>query len=260
MQLFPALPEVVQGTFRPASFGRLERRGGGPCERGIFIVDHTTNYQLSQWETTDRILMSDFNTDNSKIDAALKAQSDAIAGKAAQSTVNNLTQTVAGKAEASALTAEISARKEAVAELEAGTGLHLLESKTLAAQEEAYYWNISLEGIDWSAWKCVHIFLDPVCASTSDRYTITLNGNGNLSLGQQLGNLSATGTFRFCPHLLLFPFYNGRQQITGISLGVDSPSVWTYGQPFDGPDIVLEFRDTEVRFLQGSTCKIYGEK
>ena len=37
-------------------------------------MNHTTNYQLSQWESTDRILMSDFNSDNSKIDAALKAR------------------------------------------------------------------------------------------------------------------------------------------------------------------------------------------
>ena len=70
MQLFPALPEVVQGTFRPAPFGRLERRGGGPAKGG-FILNQTTNYQLSQWEATDRILMSDFNADNAKIDAAL---------------------------------------------------------------------------------------------------------------------------------------------------------------------------------------------
>ena len=34
-------------------------------------MNQTTNYQLSQWESTDRILMSDFNSDNSKIDAAL---------------------------------------------------------------------------------------------------------------------------------------------------------------------------------------------
>ena len=41
-------------------------------------MDHTTNYQLSQWETTDRILMTDFNSDNAKIDAALKASADAV--------------------------------------------------------------------------------------------------------------------------------------------------------------------------------------
>ena len=34
----------------------------------------TTNYQLNQWEKTDRILMDDFNADNQKIDAALAAR------------------------------------------------------------------------------------------------------------------------------------------------------------------------------------------
>ena len=33
----------------------------------------TTNYQLNQWEKTDHIMMDDFNADNQKIDAALKA-------------------------------------------------------------------------------------------------------------------------------------------------------------------------------------------
>ena len=41
----------------------------------------TANYQLSQWESTDRILMADFNTDNQKIDAALKGQAAAIASE-----------------------------------------------------------------------------------------------------------------------------------------------------------------------------------
>ena len=49
--------------------------------------------------------MSDFNSDNAKLDAALKAHSDAIAGKAAQSTVSALTQTVNAKANQSDLTA-----------------------------------------------------------------------------------------------------------------------------------------------------------
>ena len=33
----------------------------------------TTNYQLNQWEKTDRIMMEDFNADNEKIEAALTA-------------------------------------------------------------------------------------------------------------------------------------------------------------------------------------------
>ena len=39
-------------------------------------MNQTANYGLSQWEATDRILMEDFNSDNSKIDAALKENAD----------------------------------------------------------------------------------------------------------------------------------------------------------------------------------------
>ena len=43
----------------------------------------TTNYQLNQWAKSDRVMMDDFNADNAKIDAALKANADAIAAAAA---------------------------------------------------------------------------------------------------------------------------------------------------------------------------------
>ena len=38
----------------------------------------TPNYQLNQWAKSDRVMMDDFNADNAKIDAALKANADAI--------------------------------------------------------------------------------------------------------------------------------------------------------------------------------------
>ena len=41
-------------------------------------MDHTQNYQLSRWEKDDRIMMEDFNADNEAIDAALKANADAV--------------------------------------------------------------------------------------------------------------------------------------------------------------------------------------
>ncbi len=43
----------------------------------------TPNFGLSQWVKQDKVLMEDFNTDNAKIDAALKAGSDARAALAA---------------------------------------------------------------------------------------------------------------------------------------------------------------------------------
>nr|WP_326127447.1 hypothetical protein [uncultured Oscillibacter sp.] len=40
-------------------------------------MNQTTNYQLSQWDREDRILRENFNADNAKIDAALKAEAEA---------------------------------------------------------------------------------------------------------------------------------------------------------------------------------------
>ena len=55
-------------------------------------MNQTANYQLCQWDPTDRILMEDFNSDNSKIDAALAGLE---AGKAAQSSLAALQSSVA---------------------------------------------------------------------------------------------------------------------------------------------------------------------
>ncbi len=46
----------------------------------------TTNYQLNQWAKSDLVMMDDFNADNAKIDAALKANADAITAAAAAQT------------------------------------------------------------------------------------------------------------------------------------------------------------------------------
>ena len=46
----------------------------------------TPNYQLNQWERSDKVQMEDFNADNAKIDAGLKAEANArAAGDAALS-------------------------------------------------------------------------------------------------------------------------------------------------------------------------------
>ena len=65
-------------------------------------MQHTQNYQLSRWAKDDRIMMEDFNADNEKIDAALKANADAVGAL----------QT--GKADAAATAAAISAVEQSV--------------------------------------------------------------------------------------------------------------------------------------------------
>ena len=39
-------------------------------------MNKTANFQLTQWEKTDRIMMEDFNRDNAAIDPALKGNAD----------------------------------------------------------------------------------------------------------------------------------------------------------------------------------------
>ena len=67
--------------------------------------NYTSNYQLCQWEGTDKVLRTDFNSDNAKIDAALKANADAVSAEA--------------EARAAAVSSEASARAAADAALTA---------------------------------------------------------------------------------------------------------------------------------------------
>lgn len=63
----------------------------------------TANYKLSQWSKDDRVLMDDFNADNAKIDAAIKAVDSRVDGlassKANQSSLYTISQTLSKKAE-----------------------------------------------------------------------------------------------------------------------------------------------------------------
>ena len=43
----------------------------------------TANYQLNQWEAEDKVLRTEFNADNAKLDAALAAHDGALAAHAA---------------------------------------------------------------------------------------------------------------------------------------------------------------------------------
>ncbi|MGI5934177.1 MAG: hypothetical protein ACOX7A_05165 [Lawsonibacter sp.] len=58
--------------------------------------NHTTNYQLCQWQADDQVKRTDFNEDNAKIDNALKGLSDGLAAEVAerQSVINTLNTAV----------------------------------------------------------------------------------------------------------------------------------------------------------------------
>ena len=161
-------------------------------------TNHTENYALSQWERSDRILMEDFNADNAKIDAALKAGADARTTLAGQ---------VAKKAEKSALDAEVSARKSAVTSLTDQNKLHTIVSHTQSGSTTQI--KLDPSGISWSSWRRVYLFITPKGSGTSragfndmvNVFDLTNNGGG------------------LC--LVLMPMYTSSLKVTGLLTGAD---------------------------------------
>ena len=64
-------------------------------------MENTSNYGLKRWDSEDRILMEEFNSDNEKIDAALKASEDKAAAPA-DTTAAQASDTAAESTESSA--------------------------------------------------------------------------------------------------------------------------------------------------------------
>ena len=79
-------------------------------------TNHTTNYNLCQWEPDDKVLRTDFNADNRAIDAAIKA----------------VDIRVDGKADVSALTKEVNDRTAAVAAVQSA----LSDLRTTVSQKQ----------------------------------------------------------------------------------------------------------------------------
>ena len=80
-------------------------------------MQQTEHYQLNQWELEDRVLMADFNNDNTKIETALHGLAEQAAGKAdaaaLAAAVSRVTALEDGKADKTALSAEQTARQNA---------------------------------------------------------------------------------------------------------------------------------------------------
>ena len=59
-------------------------------------MEKTRNYQLNQWAAGDKVQRVDFNADNAKIDAAIKAVDAKADTRAAQTALDALAATVSG--------------------------------------------------------------------------------------------------------------------------------------------------------------------
>lgn len=164
-------------------------------------MKQTENYQLNQWELTDRIRMEDFNGDNSKLDAALNSQAEALA-------------------------AETAAR--------AGGDLYvkLLEVTTNAAATQV---DLDVSGIDFTAYQSVELHAEfpdqnwslklgiQVNDVTDNVYTLyPISGGGS---GYSLSNhLAAIGTH--FPGMVRFLCGPAERNVTCLSIGAAESNYW----------------------------------
>ena len=188
-------------------------------------TNHTTNYQLNQWEATDQVLRTEFNADNAKIDAALKANADAIA-------------------------AETAAREAGDDALNTRLDLHTLLTYTVTAGNQSGTLSIPLS-INWGQWKCVYLRFAPIL-SENVTYDAMFNFNSVNSLGKSL------------PGELFVQFYPWRDNgavISGIRWGRNVGFVSCPDLTFSGiTEATFQTRDwTQHPFLTGTQMVLQGE-
>ena len=155
-------------------------------------MKQTQNYQLNQWEKTDRIKMEDFNGDNSKVDAALKTLAGQVAGKASSSTVSSLSTKVNTKAAQSDLTAAVNR----VTALESGKA----EKTALAAEQTAREALATKEAADVAALRSENYWVkvaDTTLSANSTAFSCPLVSVGNYAELRCLFTLVSDGYIYF---------------------------------------------------------------
>lgn len=193
-------------------------------------MNQTDNYLLSQWEEEDRIIRTDFNSDNAKIDMALKANADAIASEAA--------------ARKSAVSAEASARQS----LANSVKLQRITGTTLSAATTGF--NVSLSGISWGSYRCVHMLLD-VKLADSIQYSAVLNSNA-------LYSLSSRGLSPI--HAVLWPLCDSSRRVDGVAHGGVGYFCYPALAFRDLSTLHLSIHTSGGQFLTGTSVTLYGER
>ena len=130
-------------------------------------MTYTTNYQLNQWAKSDRIMMTDFNADNQKLDAALKAGADAVAAETAARIADDPYPTIC---------------------------------EVVTAQAKAQV-SMDLSAVDLTEYSHIDLTIDPP-APVSSSYSVLVRPNG-LTSGYQL--VTALSNYSSPTYLLAYP-------------------------------------------------------
>lgn len=186
----------------------------------------TGNYQLSQWERTDRIMMEDFNRDNAKIDTAIKDLADKVA------------------AEETARAAANTAMADRVTALEGKTGLQLLKSAKQSTTGSTL--KIDVSGVDWSQWAEVIVVADE---KSSIQYKFSPVGHSALTYCQDNSML------------VLFPMYQANMWVMGLLVSQSGATQAYLQRAYSGlTELSIVGYNSNQPIAAGSTLKLYGRK
>ena len=198
----------------------------------------TTNYQLPEWEKTDRIQMKDFNDRTATLDAALKANADAIAAET--------TARVAGDA--------------------------LVKLVDLTLQEETQKWDIDLSGIDLRSFSKLIIRPALACTDNVDYRLRFGSGEGTIFrhyVNREFANydyaagLGPTGReyaeVELCPGDGCYYITARKLTSTGETVTVCTTNASNFGET--GPNSLSLYKTSSAQyFTAGSSVTLYGVK
>ena len=198
----------------------------------------TTNYQLPEWEKTDRIQMKDFNDMTATLDAALKANADAIAAET--------TARVAGDA--------------------------LVKLVDLTLQEETQKWDIDLSGIDLRSFSKLIIRPALACTDNVDYRLRFGSGEGTIFrhyVNREFANydyaagLGPTGReyaeVELCPGDGCYYITARKLTSTGETVTVCTTNASNFGET--GPNSLSLYKTSSAQyFTAGSSVTLYGVK
>ena len=187
-------------------------------------MNKTANFQLTQWEKTDRIMMEDFNRDNAAIDAALKSNADGVA-------------------------AETAARKAADTELGKRVGLQLIQTVNGTTGESCDF----SVNIDWNQWAEVIFVVKPKFSAKTSYDIFFYKEDSTGALTTTLAN-SISGNCSF----ITYPLFDKTTSLNGFFL--DGSRFQNYGNTFQNLGYLSLSPNSDATAKTGSLLKIYGKK
>ena len=184
----------------------------------------TPNYRLSRWAGTDCILHGDFNSDNQKIDAALKSNAEAVA-------------------------AETAAREAAVAAVSQKAGLQLIQTINGTTGE---FCDFSVN-INWNQWAEVIFVVKPKFSVKTSYNIFFYKEDDTGALTTALAN-NISGNCSF----ITYPLFDKTTSLNGFFL--DGSRFQNYGNTFQNLGYLSLSPNSDATAKTGSLLKIYGKK